>query len=86
MRGLGFKTAQVGGVAEDALICSECGICEKFACPMMISPREVNAQIKRELLAKGVKRPPRQDTYRPSAFRDYRKVPTKRLIEHLRPG
>ncbi|MDR3568963.1 MAG: SLBB domain-containing protein [Syntrophobacteraceae bacterium] len=83
MRGLGFQTAQTGGVAEDALICSECGICEKFACPMMISPREVNAQIKRELLGKGIKRSPRQDTYRPSAFRDYRKVPTKRLIEHL---
>ena len=83
MRGLGFQTGETGRSAEDALICSECGICEKFACPMMISPREVNAQLKRELLGKGVKRTPVQTEYRPSAFREFRKVPTKRLIEHL---
>ena len=25
-------------VAKEALLCSECGICEKFSCPMMVSP------------------------------------------------
>jgi Na+-translocating ferredoxin:NAD+ oxidoreductase RnfC subunit len=83
MRQLGAQAGAAGAITEDALICSECGICEKFACPMMISPREVNAQIKRELLGKGVKRVPKGDTYRPSDFRNVRKVPTKRLIERL---
>jgi len=83
MRQLGWQEGLSGEALKDALICSECGICEKYACPMMISPREVNAQIKRELLANGVKRPARKSEYRPSLFRDERKIPTKRLMERL---
>ncbi len=84
MRQLGVGSQLVSEtLLEDALICSECGICEKFACPMMISPREVNAQIKREMMEKGVDRSPKKIDYQPSAFRDVRKVPTKRLMERL---
>ena len=84
MRQLGVGSQLVSeALLEDALICSECGICEKFACPMMISPREVNAQIKREMMEKGVDRSPKKIDYQPSAFRDVRKVPTKRLMERL---
>ena len=86
MRQLGWQTGLSGEAIKDALICSECGICEKYACPMMISPREVNAQIKQELLATGVKRPTRKSEYRPSLFRDVRKIPTKRLMERLQIG
>ena len=53
---------------------------------MMISPREVNAQIKQDLMAQGVKRSPKREEYRPSAFREVRKIPTKRLIERLQIG
>ena len=83
MRQLGSPKGNEQEIMRDALICSECGICEKFACPMMISPREVNARIKRELLAAGVKRPPRAEEYRPSSFRSVRRIPTARLIERL---
>jgi Na+-translocating ferredoxin:NAD+ oxidoreductase RnfC subunit len=83
MRQLGAAGAPSPKVMEDALICSECGICEKYACPMMISPREVNAQIKRELLENGVRRSPRREDYRPSSFRDVRKIPTGRLMDRL---
>ncbi len=83
MRQLGAVPAAAREIMADALICSECGVCEKYACPMMISPREVNAQIKRQLLQEGVKRAPSMDTYRPSPFREMRKVPTRRLIERL---
>lgn len=83
MRQLGSSTPAARGAQQDALICSECGVCEKYACPMMISPREVNAQIKKELLAQGVRRTPRQETYQPSAFREGRKIPTRRLMERL---
>lgn len=86
MRQLGSSTSFSSGIMEDALICSECGICEKYACPMMISPREVNAQIKKELLKDGVKRAPKQSEYRPSPFRDFRKTPTRRLVERLQIG
>lgn len=83
MRQLGAVPAAAREIMADALICSECGVCEKYACPMMISPREVNAQIKRQLLQEGVKRPPRRDSYRPSVFREMRKIPTRRLVERL---
>ena len=84
MRQLGARPEVANEVMKDALICSECGICEKYACPMMISPREVNAQLKRELLQKGVKRNSEPQDYKPSAFRDARKIPTARLMERLR--
>ena len=86
MRQLGSPTKAALEVQEDTLICSECGVCEKYACPMMISPREVNAQIKRSLLAQGIKRSPKGEAYQPSAFREGRKIPTKRLMERLQIG
>ncbi|MCP4119099.1 MAG: electron transport complex protein RnfC [Desulfobacteraceae bacterium] len=68
---------------KEALLCSECGICEKFACPMGISPREVNAQIKRELAAEGIR--PQSTGQEPvnNPFKATRHVPTKRLMQRL---
>jgi len=83
MRHLAYTPGMTGEVLEDALICSECGVCEKFACPMMLSPREINAAIKRKLMADGVKRERRRETYTVSQFKDTRKVPISRLLERL---
>ena len=38
-----------------ALLCSDCGVCELYACPVNISPRRVNQAIKQELQKQGVK-------------------------------
>ena len=83
MRHLAYNPGMVGEVLEDALICSECGVCEKFACPMMLSPREINAAIKRKLMSEGVKRESRREVYSASPFKDTRKVPISRLLERL---
>jgi Na+-translocating ferredoxin:NAD+ oxidoreductase RnfC subunit len=83
MRHLAYNPGMAGEILEDALICSECGVCEKFACPMMLSPREINAAIKRKLLKEGVKREPKRETYQVSVFNDTRKIPLKRLMERL---
>ena len=83
MRHLAYNPGMIGDVLEDALICSECGVCEKFACPMMLSPREINAAVKQKLLKEGVKREPRRETYRVSPFNSTRKIPLKRLMERL---
>ncbi|QJB57062.1 4Fe-4S dicluster domain-containing protein [Pseudodesulfovibrio sp. zrk46] len=69
--------------AKEALLCSECGVCEKFACPMGISPREVNAQIKREFMANRVRWEATTDEYKPNPFRKQRRVPIDRLIQRL---
>lgn len=68
--------------AKEALLCSECGVCEKFACPMLLSPREVNAQIKQVLMKNGV-RWQASGTPEPNPFMEERRIPTKRLIQRL---
>ena len=83
MRHLAYTPGMAGEVLEDALICSECGVCEKFACPMMLSPREINAAVKQKLLKEGVKREPKRETYQVSIFNATRKIPLKRLMERL---
>ena len=83
MRHLAYKPGMNGEILEDALICSECGVCEKFACPMMLSPREINTVLKQKCLAEGVKREVKRETYRVSPFFDNRKVPLQRLMERL---
>ena len=70
-------------MAREALLCSECGICEKFACPMMVSPREVNAQIKKALMQTGARWEASGKTPVSHPFRDSRRVPTKRLMQRL---
>jgi Na+-translocating ferredoxin:NAD+ oxidoreductase RnfC subunit len=69
--------------AREALLCSECGICEKFACPMQVSPREVNAQIKRALMTAGVRWDAEGRTPVAHPFRNTRYVPTSRLMQRL---
>jgi len=83
MRHLAYSPGMQGDVLEDALICSECGVCEKFACPMMLSPREINAAVKQKLLKDGIKREPKRETYQVSIFNDTRKIPLKRLMQRL---
>lgn len=74
---------EASDVAVEALLCSECGLCEKFACPMSLSPREVNAQIKKSLLRAGVKWEKAPQEPVPHPFRNSRHVPTSRLVQRL---
>lgn len=70
-------------IAREALLCSECGVCEKFACPMMVSPREVNAQIKKVLMSEGISWETSDRPLVTNPFRKSRAVPTTRLIQRL---
>lgn len=69
--------------AREALLCSECGVCEKFACPMNVSPRELNAQIKQMLLGQGQRWQASEKEYSAHPFRAQRAVPTARLMGRL---
>lgn len=73
-------------IAREALLCSECGICEKFACPMMISPREINAQIKKVIMTAGITWQAGDNPPTINHFRKNRAVPTSRLIQRLNLG
>ena len=83
MRSLAWASDMSLDVFRQALYCSECGVCEKYACPMMISPREVNAKIKKELPKKRAEGKQSTEQYSPSEFRELRKIPTDRLMEKL---
>ncbi|MCS7241228.1 4Fe-4S dicluster domain-containing protein [Candidatus Caldatribacterium sp.] len=70
-------------VIEGAVLCSECGLCEVFACPMELSPRVVNHVIKERFLAMQY-RPtfPKRKLEVRSDF-PYRKVPVARIEGRL---
>ncbi|MCP4158909.1 MAG: electron transport complex protein RnfC [Deltaproteobacteria bacterium] len=67
----------------EALLCCECGACEKFACPMGISPREVNALIKKDLMKDGIRWEGTGEEPKNHPFRNTRYIPTKRLMQRL---
>lgn len=66
-----------------ALICTECGICEQFACIMDLSPRTINSILKKELSQKGMKPYPGSAHQKMHQMQAYRKIPSKRLLSRL---
>jgi len=65
-----------------AVNCSECGVCENYACPMTLSPRRVNAFVKTKLRERGVD-PARNMQPQVRDLFDERLVPTARLTARL---
>ena len=66
-----------------AYLCCECGMCELFACPLGIQPRRILADLKMELSRRGIKNPHTRAELRPDDVREYRQIPSKRLIQRL---
>ncbi len=61
-----------------AALCCECGVCELYACPMMLQPRRINAMLKKELAKAGIRYEKGSGQKEPHAQRSERFVPTKR--------
>lgn len=88
MRKLAYN-ADVTELLEDfdirqAQICSECGVCETFACPMGLHPRQVNVYVKQALAQAKIKYQKSQEE--PVFARDereYRRIPSKRIAARL---
>ncbi|MDO4541332.1 MAG: 4Fe-4S dicluster domain-containing protein, partial [Bacillota bacterium] len=82
-----MRALKYGSAAEETLrmafACSECGMCEQFSCPANISPRTVNANLKRALSEKGIKalEPPKDQ--RVNINQPNRKVPSKRVVNRI---
>ena len=70
-------------VMKMALICSECGVCEQYACIMQLSPKTVNAMLKQEFWKNGIKGNNPPEAQEINKMREHRKIPTKRLISRL---
>lgn len=86
MRALGYYLARPELLLQ-TLICSECGVCD-LVCPMGLTPRAVNVMFKRQLAKEGIKYSPDgrgqgQGEIPPHPMREYRKIPTKRILGAL---
>ena len=53
IRAVNYGKMTESQVIKGAMLCSDCGICELYACPINISPRRVNQAIKQELQKQG---------------------------------
>jgi len=83
------RAIQYAEVQEDhrhitsAYLCCECGMCELFACPLGIQPRRILADLKAELVRRGVPNPHLRTELSPDDVREYRQIPTFRLTRRL---
>lgn len=76
--GLGGETPVDEAVVRSAALCSECGVCELYACPMGLQPRRVNQMLKQELAKKNLRWGKGEGAREPSPWRAQRQVPTHR--------
>ncbi len=71
---------------KQALICSECGICELFACPMQIQPRRVNQVLKAEFSKRSIRYQRIDDEYKQRPEIEYRKIASKGIANRIGVG
>jgi len=81
IRAVNYKTIGNPSMLTSALTCSECGVCEAYACPVGISPLRVNQALKAELRAKGLKY--RGELRKADPMAEHRLIPTSRLMDRL---
>lgn len=66
----------------DSYFCSQCGVCELYACPQDLAPRTLLGAFKNGLRKNGIRAPKR--TAKPvSPAREYRMVPESRLMMRM---
>jgi len=75
--GLSLTEAQMAG----AFLCCECRTCN-YACPVHLSPGDIAIAIKHDLMKSGLKNPYHRQT-EVNPYRDFRRVPMKRLMSRL---
>lgn len=66
-----------------SFLCVECGLCTHYGCPMGLDPCGMMGKIKSELAAAGMTNPHCREEIGAGEYREYRKVPLKRLVSRL---
>lgn len=81
VRAVNYQKADEASILLSALTCSECGICEAYACPVDISPMRLNQALKKQFREQGGRY---EGELRPAdPMARYRLLPIKRLISRL---
>ena len=84
MRAINYGLERPAGKVTAAVLCCECRLCEAYACPLELSPMAYYIGVKQELRASGwVNEVHKRADFEPHPTREYRLVPTHRLIARL---
>ena len=83
MRSVGFEGETELGWAQLGLQCCECGICDLYACPEDLPPKDMCVRSKELWRALPTRPEPLPSTGQPHPMRDARRVPIPRLIRRL---
>lgn len=84
MRAVNYGMTEKPDLLTGAVLCCECRLCEAYACPLELSPMAYYVSLKKELRAAGwVNDRHHRTALEPHVMREFRAVPTKRLIAHL---
>jgi len=84
MRAINYGMERPSGQVTAAVLCCECRLCEAYACPLELSPMSYYVNIKQELRAQGwVNEVHKRADFEPHPTREYRLVPTHRLMARL---
>ncbi|MBL4953753.1 4Fe-4S dicluster domain-containing protein [Neobacillus sp. YIM B02564] len=66
-----------------ALLCSQCNLCTMFSCPIGIYPKHANMMVREKLVQKKIRYSTKQTEFEARKNREFRLVPSKRLIAKL---
>ena len=84
MRAINYGLERPAEKLTAAVLCCECRLCEAYACPLELSPMAYYVAIKQELQAQGwVNEAHQRADLKPHPTREYRLVPTQRLVARL---
>lgn len=82
MRVLNYNLDDIEG-QKSAQLCCQCNLCEQFSCPAGLYPRAANSYFKDMLMEQGLRYERKQDEFQARESRQYRQVPSKRLIARI---
>jgi RnfABCDGE-type electron transport complex C subunit len=83
MRQISYGLGVPSAVVKNAFLCSECGLCSAYACTMELSPSTMNRVIKERISSEGYKPSFPMRPYSPNSMREYRRIPTSRVLDRL---
>lgn len=82
MRAIAYSPNSCEG-KELALLCSQCGLCEYFSCPVGLHPKMANIHYRTMLAQEKVRYTPDKTEFEARRAREWRLVPSKRLVSRL---
>lgn len=68
---------------EMAFLCCQCNLCELFACPIGLYPKAANMYVRQKLIDKSIRYSCNPNDLKPRENREFRLLPSKRLVARL---